>query len=336
MLEVDFFTELESSIAAMTWPSSENLIFSTVEVCLDFDMTKFSQNRLPACFIIDDGDKPYSQHDDLIEKSFTLRIVTGSVADRFGRGSLLGANRASSTSSKGAGLYHIAAQLVEQLRTITTLDSARISLKGTAKPRAGKISNNFPYLTKDYKLSARLTTKSSGSPSESTIIRSPGRVFVNPVDIEGEDYGTLLGFIRDAFLVMPDYDLRSLPLYESGTMDRLLFYQGVKLNVDVELLNWDSNTVSKAFTGSTSGDSVIFPGNLETGNDFFEDHNLQLLFVPDDLVNNNIWLFYKAAPVIVERIRIGRGFDSFLRCRFKATLDDSDRMFFAGKVSNLP
>lgn len=331
----EFFTQLKQTIKDIDWPTTNNSVFGeNVHVVPQIPINTINEWRVPICFIVDDGAKVYINNPELIEQKFSLHIFTSNQNDNFGEAMLLGAN-ATEDTSMGAGLLDLEEAVIDSLINKTAVNSKKISLLSKSKIKTKEARGNAPFCFRELVFDVLLSYGENSEREE--IIRAPGKLYWNPSDISGGSYGSELGYLENGLAIYPDYDLFEEEVQDSGTTLQGVIFRGAKVSVSCEFLSYKSDTIARCFTGSTSSTSIIFPGSLKTGQDFSSSpYSGQLLFVPDDTLKNNLWLFYNVVPISSGTIAQARGINTTMGCTFRALPDGSNRIFFGGKLANLP
>lgn len=140
--------------------------------------------------------------------------------------------------------------------------------------------------------------------SPSDILTQPGRLIWAPTNLAlANPYGgTALGFTEEGVRLRIDASTIVVTGEELGPEPLRVLWGGAAPKLFVEFLQWDTNTIQRAFPGGlsaagTSARIITLPGTLLPGQAI---PTATLLFVPDDTTNNKAVLFHKVAPAIQE------------------------------------
>lgn len=333
----DFFSNLRTEIRSLNWPTTANRVFrcESVYVVSDVPIERINSFKKPCCFITDEGAKQYPQNAELMEQAFSVTVFVENYNDSFGEAVMIGANEVSDQST-GQGILAIEQIIINHLRSLTSLSSQKMSLtvKGKVKTRDAK--GNRTSVFRRLQFSALLSFDDSVT-DESEIQRAPGFLYLNPVSVSGGDYGTKLGYTKTGVIVDPGYNFIPLSGETSGSTPELMHYTGNNVQLVTEFLQYNSNTMSTLFTGMSSGTSVSIPGTVKTGADYnVAGKRNTVVFVPDDVVNNNVVILFRAVSRINNFARFARGEDTSFRCLFQGFKDDSSRILYMGPASSAP
>lgn len=333
MKSKELLIRLESSLASLNWPSSSVPVFGQVTISNRVPVSHFGTLRLPAMIIVPGGSSSYGQHDELLEKEISLTIVNGNLQDIYGRSSIVGSNEDGATDSLSKGVEDFTDVVINHLKSVTALSSAKITLRHLGEPQISEIKNNSPYIYQTMKIRARVKTADDG-PDESEIMRGPGFLYWNPTDNSGTS-GTELGYLEEAPIIDPALELGYRGEELAGNTITDVLFLGANPVAYARFLNWNNDTINRLFLGAVSGTSVNFPGALKTGSNLSGGALPgKLLFVPDDSTQV-AWMLRKALPFVSNAARIARGEDTALTCTFLGLKDGAGRQIYAGLLEDL-
>ena len=169
-----------------------------------------------------------------------------------------------------------------------------------------------------------------------SLLRQPGRLVVTPTSIAaGQSFpygGTSLGYTLEGCVLKYDLDVEPLTAEDvTGPFDYLFLGGEEAPTLEVDLLKWDDDAVSKAFPGllSAAGASTgtrvaqypgIPKGSLMSGQ---TGTALKLLFCPDDARGGKFVLLRAAMPLLREsaELRMRRADPLTLPLVFRAGRD---------------
>lgn len=332
MTPKELFTKLRDELRLLDWPSSTNPIFNkNVFVVPEIPIQQLAQFSKPCCFITDTGASNYEQHNGLMEQNFGITIFVENVGDNFGEGVMLSANKISDTS-KGAGIFEIEQAVLAVLKEKTSLLAAKIVLKSKSKIKSSIIKSNEPSIFRTLSFSAFVSIDVDPNPNE--ILRMPGFLYWNPVDLIG-NYGTKLGFVETGCIFDPNIQTVLLSSEDHGNEPGLEVFVGAAPAIVADLLNYNESALARMFPGMSNTNKVQIPGILKSGA-FLSDeaYSGRLLYVPDDKVNNPCLLIQRASPRLGKFIRVSRGNDMVFQVNFQALrkTDHPDGTFYMGPI----
>lgn len=340
MTPQELFERLQAEIKTITWPSSANLVFGDeVFVVPNKPIKQMARWNSPTCFIIDQGSQFYTQHNELHEQNFTISVFVEHFGDSQGERSLLGGNRPAN-KSKGAGLFEIERVLVEHLRKVTALSSAKITLIGRAKAKQAFVERNTPFVFRDLTFRALVSwnTDTPAVPDDDDILRSPGLLYWAPSALSPGSFGTALGFTQNGILINFNINIVDLDVQDTGDEPIYAIDTGRKIEVVATLLNYNTTALARMIPGQTSGNEIRIPNSVDTGDDLALNSSIfsHLLFVPDDTTNNFIFILQKAVPRLVQPIRLSRDGDTAYQVEFTGyrKTDNVDGVFYMGPLAN--
>ena len=174
-------------------------------------------------------------------------------------------------------------------------------------------------------------------PNTTEILRQPGYLFWNPSALTNETtWGTKLGFTQTGVKVeiLPKYIYHNTE--EDGDLPSIKLYAGCFVRIYATLLNYNATALARLLPGLTSGATIKIPNILKTGYNLNNvTYTDTLLFVPDDITNNNIVILQKAVPNIVDSIFLTRDKDTMFECVFDGFMksDDVDGILYIGDIT---
>ena len=112
-----------------------------------------------------------SSNIQLLEQNFSLLLFAAHVGDPYGQRVMLGGNRLSNESA-GASLLDIEEQLIENLRKVTVLNAAKVTLIGKTKVRTNYVKRNTPFVFRELNFNA-LVSHGDGTPAQTATSSSP-------------------------------------------------------------------------------------------------------------------------------------------------------------------
>jgi len=328
------FVNLRTHLRGTAWTGTANEVFGDeVYIVPRVPMENLSRFGMPCCFILDKGSDFYDQHPGLEEQKFQLVVFQENVADPYGEGVVLSANRTANTS-KGAGILEIEQEIVRSLKSVTALSSAKITLRHRNKIEVAMVKENEPSVFRSLTFSAFTSIESTPDPLE--ILRVPGILWWAPTNLGTPAYGTRLGFLSDGVLWEPGYKTLILAGEEKGEEPTQKYFLGTAGKVYVRLLNYNSSAIARLFPGCTSSTKVQYPNSFLAGTDLTSStYTDRLLYVPDDTTNNPCLLLQKSAPNVEDTIRLSRGDDTEFLCVFDAfrKTNDVDGISYLGLIA---
>lgn len=336
----ELFTGLRINLKALTWPGSANRIFGDeVYIIPSIDDDLLARTRIPCAYIQDQGAVNYPYHNQLLNQNFSITVYTNNFADGYSEGAMVSANRPAN-SSRGVGFLDIDEALIENIHQITELDSNKTTLQSKSKIQTKVIRGAKPWYFRNYSYTTLVTTDTSGVPDTEDILRMPGFLYWNPTDLGDAPagYGDNLGYLRDGIIVDPNISTVFLTEEETGDEPQHAIYTGTYVKAVANLFNYNSTTLARLSPGLSSSNQIRIPDTQLAGKDFYSDSAIfgRLLFVPDDIANNMVFILQKCAPQLVKGINILRGENIFYQCQFVGTrkTNDVDGLFYLGPIGS--
>lgn len=328
MTPKQLFERLRDSLKSLTWTGTSNKIFGeAVYVAPKIPIQQLASFPRPCCFLLDEGAVNYEMHDDLAEQKFKIVVFVENAGERHGESVVLGGNRTANTS-RGAGLLDIESEVINDLRTKTELSSSKITLKNKSRIRSEFVKGAYPSVFRTLNFSCITSTKDNSD--HEAILRSPGFLYWGATDFGNENFGTKLGFLNEGVIFDPGFIVDELTSMDEGATPNIDLFSGMNAFIEANFLSYNATVLARLFPGMTSGTSVNIPSSRKTGSLLSSDNSGVLTFVPDDLTNNKIVVFYKAVPFMSRNTRIARGGDIFWTCIFRARENGSGKIVFIG------
>lgn len=337
MIVRDFFENLQSSLKALVWPGTSNLVFGeAVYAVAEIRLKNLHRYHRPCCFIIPRGGVTYAENDQLFEQNFHIVTWVENHNDEFGEGILFGSGREAGTS-RGAGIFDVDQVVINHLRSITTLNSRPITIKRQSQPKIVEVKDNEESAFRVFKCSVFLSYDPDRDPDEDDVLRAPGQLYFNPTNIPAGSYGNKLGFAEKGINVDPGFVVPSLTFMDEGITPQIDVYAGNDAIIIANLMSWNSTTIARLFPEMTTSDRANVPGSQLTG-DFFSDSPPAdgLVFVPDNTADNKVIFLPRAVPFLWKTFESSRTKNTVFQCIFKARRTGSDDLIYIGPAADAP
>lgn len=150
MTKDGLMTAIKNKLIAQNWTGSSNVVFPSggVVITRALDLEKAMSGGIPwpmALVMPGDfkSDPEYGEEPDFLIGSVVVRIAQVTPGDTVGENPLMGANRADSTKSEGAGLYDIEQEAYNAIGKLNTQDSITIQFRQIASAGAGLMDNRY-------------------------------------------------------------------------------------------------------------------------------------------------------------------------------------------------
>ena len=155
--------QLQYELQNHVWPGSATKVFAGNAVLytmgIDKDLAK--RVRHPAALIrvyTGTPDPKHRQNMGLLSRQFAVTLVASVAGDKWGEGVLIGRNRASLTTSDGAGLLDLESELHRAVGRLNALEGVNLSFVGVTTPRPEYLDGTEIALRGDYVFDGLITT----------------------------------------------------------------------------------------------------------------------------------------------------------------------------------
>ena len=320
MTPKELFTRLKTHLEELEHSVTSNKVLNQVKVVPYFPVEGMENWASPVCFIVEQGATQYPENPELMEQFFSIAFFLKNEQDQTGEGLMLSRNNVAN-SSKNIGILDLEELVIDSLKDITELSSAKILMVSKNKSKSKRVKNNNPGLWRVLNFSALVSY--SSDPDEEEILRVPGFLYVDPVDLVSS-FGTKLGFVQDGVRIYSNYSYADLSEEEKGIEPDKRIYLGSNFKLEANLLNWNNEVISNLFPGLNSTNKMNYPNTLVAGERLDENFTKRVLFVPDDTDNNPILLMQKAMPSSSGAYSFRRGQNTILQVNFHALRKTSD------------
>ena len=194
MTPFEFFSRLRAHLKDVVWSGTSNKIFgNNVFVVPELPIQQLPTFSSPCCFVTDQGAVNYGHHDQLYTQNFSIAVFVENTGDRYGEAVLLSGNRTVNTSV-GAGLLEIEENLINDLRQVEELSSAKIVLKSKSKVKTQFVKKNTPLSFRSLAFSAFVSIDDVESDS-ADILKMPGFLYAGATNIPGGSFGSKLSIV---------------------------------------------------------------------------------------------------------------------------------------------
>lgn len=174
MTKTQLLTAIKNKLIAQVWTGSSNVVFPSGSVVVSKAIAKSALSTMgtPIAQIIPGGGKADPQFDEdpnLLIFPVTVRLITIAPGDAVGENPLMGANRADSTLSEGAGLYDLEQELYNAIGKLNTQDGIIIQFRNQGDSGAEYVDDNLYLAYEDHNFEAICTVSSASSASSSDV-----------------------------------------------------------------------------------------------------------------------------------------------------------------------
>ena len=182
-----------------------------------------------------------------------------------------------------------------------------------------------------------------GAFDPTTILRTPGRLCVNPTDLTAAwpHGGVGLGEVGGV-VVLPRYDHVPIPAQEFGSEVQDVVYAGCSYVVSAALRSAQDDAVLRYFApnsglGATSGERGVSESGSVGAGVLLSTVAVKLLFTPNDVLRDHAWYFPVALPVIdrVAEFALTRTREKRLLVSAYATRDATGRSAYDRYLADL-
>lgn len=174
MTKTQLLTAIKNKLIAQTWTGSTNVVFPSGSVVVSKAIARsaLASMTVPVAQIIPGGGKADQQFDEdpnLLVMPVTVRLITLAPGDAVGENPLMGANRADSTLSEGAGLYDLEQELYNAIGKLNVQDGIVIQFRNQGDSGAEYIDDGLYMAYEDHNFEAICTVTASTSTSTSNV-----------------------------------------------------------------------------------------------------------------------------------------------------------------------
>lgn len=137
MNERALVAEMQTQLIAQTWTGSSTVVFPTGSVLVVADLREGFINaldtgvRTPFALVAPlsaESDPEFNEEPDWIRFQFGVLMGVVIPGDHVGQNALMGGNRASSTTSEGAGLLHLEPEVYNAVGKLNALESVVLQI----------------------------------------------------------------------------------------------------------------------------------------------------------------------------------------------------------------
>ena len=170
---------------------------------------------------------------------------------------------------------------------------------------------------------------SGGDPSVLDILRSPGFLYWNPPDIPAQNFGVKLGFLANGLEVDPRYFIEYVSDESGGLVPTTTIYEGNNVAAVADFWSYTAEVIELAFPQMTTGKQIRIPSTVDTGDEITTG---QLLFVPENLVDQYIVVLNNCVPQIITPYTLNNNQNTTFRIRF--TCLESANQLYMGPIGD--
>lgn len=173
MTKKEILDAIKDKLIAQTWTGSSNVVFPSGSVVVSKALANeaLATMTVPICQIIPGGGKADPQYDEdpnLLIFPVTLRLITLAQGDAVGENPLMGANRADTTLSEGAGLYDIESEVYNAVGKLNVEDGIVMQFRNQGDSGAEYVNGNVYLAFEEHNFEA-IATVAEGTSSGTTV-----------------------------------------------------------------------------------------------------------------------------------------------------------------------